>query len=130
MTEIDHIALSVASFARSKEFYETALAPLGIKVIIERAGSAGFGRAFPHFWIREGVGTFQSARQIEVITPAHVAFRAADRDQVVAFHQAALRAGGMDIGAPGPRPQYHPGYYGAFVADPDGHNIEAVVHGE
>ena len=118
MTEIDHIALSVASFARSKEFYETALAPLGIKVIIERAGSAGFGRAFPHFWIREGVGTFQSARQIEVIT------------QVVAFHQAALRAGGMDIGAPGPRPQYHPGYHGAFVADPDGHNIEAVVHGE
>jgi catechol 2,3-dioxygenase-like lactoylglutathione lyase family enzyme len=99
-------------------------------VIIERAGSAGFGRAFPHFWIREGVGTFQSARQIEVITPAHVAFRAADRDQVVAFHQPALRAGGTDIGAPGPRPPYHPGYYGAFVADPDGHNIEAVVHGE
>ena len=72
----------------------------------------------PDFWIRQG----------EVAAPVHVAIQAKDRGAVDAFHAAALEAGGADNGAPGPRPQYHPSYYGAFVLDPDGNNVEAVRH--
>ena len=113
---------------RSKAFYAQALAPLGYALIMEVGAqqtesghpAAGFGAGGkPDFWIG-GEGKLEK--------PLHVAIVAKDRSTVDAFHRAALAAGGKDNGAPGLRPQYHPNYYGAFVLDPDGHNIEAVCH--
>jgi catechol 2,3-dioxygenase-like lactoylglutathione lyase family enzyme len=118
----DHVTFTVSDYARSKEFYSRALAPLGISLLTEPEGwGAGFGEgddAF--FWI--GSGGEVTRGQL------HVAFAADSRDKVDAFHSAALAAGGTDNGAPGLRTIYHPDYYGAFVLDPDGHNIEAVCH--
>src|SRR5512144_1539436 len=116
---IDHVSLRVSDYARSKRFYEAALAPLGYKLIMEFGGQAGgFGVERPDFWI--GASPAAGA--------THVCFAAASRAQVDAFHKAALAAGGRDNGAPGLRPHYHPHYYGAFVIGPDGHNVEAVCH--
>jgi catechol 2,3-dioxygenase-like lactoylglutathione lyase family enzyme len=123
---LDHVALEVSDFDRSKGFYEAALAPLGITLVMEPAPqAAGFGSDVgqgpkPYFWIM--------ARGRPPVSGAHVSFAAPDRDTVDAFHAAALAAGGTDNGAPGPRPIYHPGYYGGFVLDPDGNNVEAVCH--
>ncbi|MDP2621601.1 MAG: VOC family protein [Hyphomicrobiales bacterium] len=124
---LDHISLSVSDYARAKAFYTAALAPLGLVPMMEFSdevtGSTdvvGFGTAGkPFFWLAA------KGRQ----TPAqHIAFGAATRAEVGAFHKAALAAGGKDHGAPGLRPHYHPNYYGAFALDPDGNNIEAVCH--
>lgn len=125
---IDHMGLQVSNLTASKDFYQKALAPLGYALIMELTkeqtggfAGAGFGvPPHPDFWIGEGTPNQP---------PIHVAFRAADQASVDAFYTAALAAGGRDNGAPGLRPQYHPNYYGAFVLDPDGHNIEAVFHG-
>jgi catechol 2,3-dioxygenase-like lactoylglutathione lyase family enzyme len=124
---IDHTGLTVSDFARSKSFYAAALAPLGYRVLMEvpagvagQGGAAGFGvPPKPDFWISTGAPN---------VPPVHVAFRARGRADVDAFHRAAIAAGGRDNGAPGLRPHYHPFYYGAFVLDPDGHNVEAVCH--
>ena len=117
---IDHTGVSVADVAKSKAFYRNALAPLGYELLMEWESFAGFGVApKPDFWIGAGKPN---------VPPIHVAFRAETRAQVDAFYKAALAAGGRDNGPPGPRPIYHPNYYGAFVLDPDGHNIEAVCH--
>ena len=124
---IDHTGVSVSDFARSKAFYQQALAPLGYVLMLEFPASvtggtdvAGFGEPpKPDFWLSRGTPNQP---------PIHIAFRAANRAQVNAFYQAAMAAGGRDNGAPGLRPHYHPDYYGAFVLDPDGHNIEAVCH--
>ena len=123
---IDHIGFPVSDYARSKAFYEKALAPLGYTVIMELAETTsgspaiGFGRdGKPDFWIG-GEGGLQGV--------LHVAIAADNRAMVDAFYRAALAAGGKDNGAPGLRPHYHPNYYGAFVLDPDGHNVEAVCH--
>ena len=125
---LDHIGLSVSDFERSLAFYEAALAPLSLEVVMsvsrEETGAgthAGFGRADgkPFFWIGDS-GPASSG--------VHVAFAARSRAEVDAFHAAALAAGGRDNGGPGLRPHYHPNYYGAFVFDPDGANIEAVCH--
>ena len=125
---IDHVGFAVSDYERAKAFYAKALAPLGYTLIIEVPGetnasgypAAGFGTGGkPDFWIG-GEGKLEK--------PLHVAIAAKDRASVDAFHRAALAAGGKDNGAPGLRPQYHPNYYGAFVLDPDGHNIEAVCH--
>ncbi len=124
---IDHIELWVSDLGRSRAFYDAALAPLRIRILKEagpesgRGSHLGYGRTDPAFWI----GTSQPAGG-----PVHVAFAAPDRATVADFHAAALAAGGRDNGRPGPRPEYHPGYYGAFVLDPDGNNIEAVFHGD
>lgn len=115
---LDHIGFNVRDFARSKAFYEKALAPLGIKVMMGEAGWAMLGREKPEFWIG-AMGTPPG--------PIHLAFAAQSREQVRQFHAAALAAGGKDNGGPGLR-DYHPTYYGAFIIDPDGHNIEAVCH--
>jgi catechol 2,3-dioxygenase-like lactoylglutathione lyase family enzyme len=124
---IDHTGVNVSDFESSREFYAAALAPLGYEVLLEFDASvtgsgsvAAFGEPEkPDFWIGQG----------EVNTPRiHVAFRTDTRQRVDAFYEAALSAGGRDNGAPGLRPHYHPNYYGAFVLDPDGHNIEAVCH--
>jgi catechol 2,3-dioxygenase-like lactoylglutathione lyase family enzyme len=117
---IDHIGIQVSDFNRAVAFYTKALAPLGYIQIMTYGQAAGFGiGGKPDFWIEGGK------------TPkdrVHVAFRAKGRADVKAFYEAALAAGGTDNGAPGPRPIYHEHYYGAFVLDPDGHNIEAVCH--
>jgi catechol 2,3-dioxygenase-like lactoylglutathione lyase family enzyme len=117
---LDHLGIRVSDYAKSKRFYESALAPLGYEVVMEFGGSvAGLGAAGkPDFWISPG----------EVSEPVHIAFASPDRATVAAFHEAAIAAGGRDNGAPGLRPEYHPNYYGAFVFDPDGNNIEAVCH--
>jgi catechol 2,3-dioxygenase-like lactoylglutathione lyase family enzyme len=116
----DHVSFAVSDFARSKAFYLAALAPLGFKVLMEFPGAAGIGDTRPFFWISAGDS---------IKGKLHVAFAAKDRAGVDAFYQAAMAAGAKDNGAPGIRAQYHPNYYGAFVLDPDGHNIEAVHHG-
>ena len=116
---IDHTGVEISDFARSKAFYQQALAPLGYTLLKEWQTFAGFGVApKPDFWIGLGKPTDK----------IHVAFRAATRSVVDAFYKAAIAAGGRDNGAPGVRPHYHEHYYGAFVLDPDGHNIEAVCH--
>lgn len=119
---IDHIGLSISDFEESKNFFLKALAPLGISLVSEFGGWAGFGKnSKPEFWF--GVGK-------EAQAPMHLAFAAETRSQVDAFFQAAIQAGGKDNGKPGVREIYHPNYYGAFVIGPDGHNIEAVCHTE
>jgi catechol 2,3-dioxygenase-like lactoylglutathione lyase family enzyme len=116
---IDHTGIEVSEFARSKAFYEKALAPLGYTMLKQWETFAGFGVApKPDFWI--GLG--KPSDRI------HIAFRAASRSVVDAFYAAAIAAGGTDNGPPGVRPHYHEHYYGAFVRDPDGHNIEACCH--
>ncbi len=96
---------------------------------MEFGTACGFGRdKKPELWIGEGVASFQKPENVKVITPVHVSLAARSRAEVDAFYKAALAAGGKDNGAPGVREQYHPSYYGAFVLDPDGHNIEAVIH--
>lgn len=123
---IDHSGLVVSDFARSRDFYAKALAPLGYKVMMEfsaeQAGdapAAGLGDTKPDFWLTGGTPNKP---------PVHIAFAARNRATVDAFYKAALAAGGRDNGPPGIRAHYHPDYYGAFVLDPDGHNIEAVCH--
>ena len=117
---LDHIGLAVRDFARSSTFFRRSLAPLGIQTVLEGEGWAMLGKeGRPEFWI--GVHGIPPG-------PIHIAFTAENREQVRAFHRAALAAGGRDNGAPGIRAKYHPDYYGAFVFDPDGHNIEAVCH--
>jgi catechol 2,3-dioxygenase-like lactoylglutathione lyase family enzyme len=124
---IDHTGLAVSDLARSKEFYAKALAPLGYTVLMEvpaeltgGAPAAGLGDKKPDFWIAGGGPT--SPR-------IHIAFAVKSRAIVDAFYKAALAGGGRDNGPPGIRAHYHPNYYGAFVLDPDGHNVEAVCHG-
>ncbi len=123
---LDHVGIPIADYARSKAFYAKALAPLGYSLVMEvpQTGNgeraAGFGaNGKPDFWIGSEGGLNHSV---------HVALLAKDRATVDAFYRAALAAGGKDNGAPGLRPHYHANYYGAFVFDPDGHNIEAVCH--
>ena len=111
---LDHVHLRVADLDASRRFYEGALAPLGIPV---RAGEHAFA-ADELYVSADG----------EPTRGLHIAFQAADQETVQRFHEAALAAGGRDNGAPGLRTYYHPGYYGAFVLDPDGNNLEAVHH--
>ncbi len=125
---IDHITLIVSDYKRSKTFYEKALQPLGVKSLMEFGEACGFGYDKPDLWIGKGPNSFHQPEQLKIITPMHVAFVAKTRAEVDAFHIAALAAGGRDFGKPGVREIYHPNYYGAFILDPDGHNIEAVCH--
>ena len=123
---LDHIGFPVSDYERAKTFYLKALAPLGYSLIMEvkqddsDSPAAGFGaNGKPDFWIG-GEGALNK--------PVHIAIEAKDRATVDAFYKAALGAGGRDNGAPGIRAHYHPNYYGAFVLDLDGHNVEAVCH--
>ena len=123
---IDHTGVKVSNPSRSREFYSKALAPLGYTVLRELPKEVTGGLVVlsygiapkPDFWVVEGNPT----------EPLHIAFRAANRKMVDEFYHAAMSAGGKDNGRPGPRLHYHKDYYGAFVLDPDGHNIEAVCH--
>jgi catechol 2,3-dioxygenase-like lactoylglutathione lyase family enzyme len=115
---IDHLTVRVRDVQKSKDFFAAALAPLGYEVLMEFEGSCGLGaEKKPDLWLAQGKQE-----------PLHLAFVAKNRKAVDAFHAAALQAGAKDNGKPGPRKEYHPNYYGAFVIDPDGHNIEAVCH--
>lgn len=123
---IDHTGIPVADWEKSKAFYDAALAPLGISMLYivpeqytggQKVG--GYGRTKPEFWLHHSS---------EVGPGRHYAFSANSRAEVDAFYAAAIAAGGRDNGAPGPRPHYHEHYYGAFVIDPDGNNVEAVCH--
>ena len=125
---LDHFGFGVSDYARAKAFYAAALAPLGLTLLMEvtpeqsqgKVWACGFGKGGkPELWIGSDGKT---------TPPMHVALAAETRAEVRAFHEAALRAGGRDNGAPGLRPQYHPNYYGAFVLDLDGHNLEVVCH--
>jgi catechol 2,3-dioxygenase-like lactoylglutathione lyase family enzyme len=124
---IDHTGLQISDPIRSRAFYDSALAPLGYKMMIQipiehTRGAAVFGYGVPpkaDFWVHQGTPNDPKV---------HVAFRAATHQQVDRFFEAALAAGGTSNGSPGPRPHYHKDYYGAFVLDPDGHNIEVVCH--
>jgi catechol 2,3-dioxygenase-like lactoylglutathione lyase family enzyme len=127
MSSIDHTSLSVSDFAKAKAFYTAALKPLGITVLMEfpkavtgNVDVAGLGsNGKPYFWLADAGKT----------TPrVHLAFAAGSRAEVDAFYKAAIAAGGKDNGPPGIRAMYHPTYYGAFVLDADGHNVEAVCH--
>ena len=115
----DHIGIAVSELERSRAFYADALEPLGIRELMQFEDAAAFGRDRPMFWLSLADASTSPAR-------THVAFTASTRLDVEAFHRAALAAGGTDNGAPGLRRHYHPNYYGAFVLDPDGNNIEAV----
>jgi catechol 2,3-dioxygenase-like lactoylglutathione lyase family enzyme len=125
---LDHVGFAVSDAERSRRFYELALAPLGITLIMsvspkdtQSGGTAyGFGSdGKPYFWIGDNERVGEGS---------HIAFQARGRAEVDAFYEAAMAAGGRDNGAPGLRAHYHPNYYGAFVLDPDGMNIEAVSH--
>ncbi|WP_019170574.1 VOC family protein [Pseudaminobacter salicylatoxidans] len=123
---IDHLGIIVRDFEASKAFYDKAMAPLGASLLMmvpaEYTGGVkvgGYGRDRPTFWLHEAADTGPGR---------HYAFTARSRAEVDAFHAAAIAAGGRDNGAPGLRPHYHPDYYGAFVFDPDGNNVEAVCH--
>ena len=127
MNMIDHCSISVTNYAKAKEFYTKVFRALGgdfvFEVTPEQTGGAsagGFGRdGKPSFWIGSG-GTSRP--------PTHVAFTARTREEVRKFYETAIAAGATDNGPPGLRPHYHPNYYGAFVRDLDGYNIEAVCH--
>ena len=121
---IDHIGIEVSDYKTALSFYKKALAPLGYQLVMEVEGFAGFGPTknegpIANFWIHQGN---------QPTHKTHIAFSAPDRKTVDAFYKAAITAGGKDNGKPGVREIYHPHYYGAFVLDPDGHNIEAVCH--
>ncbi|MGE0585127.1 MAG: VOC family protein [Flavobacteriaceae bacterium] len=124
---IDHVGFAVTDFEKAKAFYTQALAPLSIAPLMELGpeetggdAHAGFGAdGKPFFWIGSGK---RAANNV------HIAFTARSRAEVDAFYKAAIMAGGTDNGEPGIREHYHPSYYGAFVLDPDGNNIEAVCH--
>lgn len=123
----DHVGFPVSNYKKAKAFYSKALAPLGFVMVMEVSSNepggkshCGFGtEGRPRFWISEAKADKGNM---------HIAFKAKTRQAVEAFYEAALKAGGKDNGAPGLRPHYHDNYYGAFVIDPDGHNIEAVCH--
>lgn len=116
----DHVIVNVSDLRRSTAFYRTALEPLGIGVVFEEGDWTAFGSpGSPTFWVAE---------REPVVAGTHVAFTVESRDIVDAFHRAAMSAGGTDHGAPGVREEYHPNYYGAYVLDPDGVNVEAVCH--
>jgi len=124
---IDHIGLHVRDIARATEFYLNALAPLGIVIVMQvpaeetgHGAAVGFGaNQKPFFWLGEGG---------DPSGPMHIAFAAPNRAAVDTFYEAAIRAGATDNDKPGLRPEYHANYYGAFVIDPDGNNVEAVCH--
>lgn len=124
---LDHVGILVANWTKAKAFYDAAFAPLGYSLIAEVPEQftggvkvGGYGKTKPDFWLTESV---------EIGPGRHYAFVAATHAEVDAFYAGAMASGGRDNGAPGLRPHYHATYYGAFVLDPDGNNVEAVCHG-
>ncbi|WP_345628470.1 VOC family protein [Rugosimonospora acidiphila] len=127
---IDHISIQVSDLAAGAAFYDAVLAPLGVRRMVEFGDVIGYGDDRPWFWL----GRVQDQRVQDQTAgggPAretHLAFGAVDRATVVAFHEAAVGAGAEVLNAPRLWPEYHPSYFGAFIRDPDGNNVEAVCH--
>lgn len=120
---IDHVSVAVSALAGSARFYETVLEPLGLRKLVTREKTVGFGKKYPEFWLnlRPDIAPVGSK------TGNHIALRARSEAAVRAFHEAALANGGESAGDPGPRQGEMTGYYGAFIFDPDGNKIEAVT---
>ena len=120
---IDHVSVGVADLKRAATFYDAVFAPLGIARMMERPTTIGYGKAYPEFWInlREGMTRLPDNHG------THICLRARSIEHVTQFYDAALANGGRDDGKPGPRPEYHPTYYAAFIVDPDGNRIELVT---
>jgi catechol 2,3-dioxygenase-like lactoylglutathione lyase family enzyme len=119
---IDHVSIPVRDLAVAKRFYQAVLSPLGLNLLVEREGTAGFGKQYPEFWLNVRADHLPTANP-----GAHVCLRAREKTEVQAFHREALSAGGFDEGAPGPRQGAMTVYFGAFVIDPDGNKIEVVT---
>ena len=120
---IDHVSVAVRDLAAGARFYEPVLQTLGLSKLVERAGTVGFGKRYPEFWIN----LRKSMASVEPDSGVHICLRTRTRESVDAFYAAALENGGVDDGKPGFRPQYSDTYYGAFIRDPDGNRIEAVT---
>jgi catechol 2,3-dioxygenase-like lactoylglutathione lyase family enzyme len=120
---IDHISLAVRNLSASADFYEQVLAPLGLKRLVQREATVGFGKAYPEFWLNARPG----GASVPETTGAHICLRAPDEAAVRAFHAAALRLGGKSAGDPGPRQAAMTTYFGAFIFDLDGNRVEAVT---
>jgi catechol 2,3-dioxygenase-like lactoylglutathione lyase family enzyme len=125
---IDHLSIGVLDLARSRAFYDAALAPLGYRRLFNLDDASGYGPPEPHPRREQALPFWLGHQPGGVPLNGHVCFRAWTRAAVDAFHEAALATGGRNNGAPGLRPEYHPNYYAAFIIDPDGHRIEAVCH--
>jgi catechol 2,3-dioxygenase-like lactoylglutathione lyase family enzyme len=126
---LDHIVVHVKDYAVAKAFYEKALAPLGAKVLMEFGEFCGVGRDKPDLWLGSKPSGYWKPDNKIGSAPIHIAITARSRAEVDAFYEAAIAAGATDYGKPGIRAEYHPNYYGAFVIDPDGNDLEAVFHG-
>jgi catechol 2,3-dioxygenase-like lactoylglutathione lyase family enzyme len=118
---MDHVGIQVDDLDRSRRFYDAVLQPLGYRVLLDVGPALGYGADHPVFWI--GIATDPIPNR-----QSHLAFSAPDREAVAAFHAAALAHGAESLHEPRVWPEYHPGYFGAFVRDPDGNNVEAVHH--
>jgi len=125
---LDHVSIPVQDPARAAAFYDHVLATIGLRRVKEVGGAIGYGRepAWPMFWLEPDLHP-EGGKSARAGIGLHISFRASSRAEVQSFHAAALANGGCDAGAPGPRPQYSAGFYGAFAFDPDGFKIEAVV---
>jgi len=124
MSMINHLSIGVRDVARAKSFYDATLGALGYKCLSAGETSLGYGDGSVALWINEA----KSPVKADPNSGLHLCFTAASRKAVDSFHKAALKAGGKDNGKPGLRTDYSPDYYGAFVIDPDGNNVEAVCH--
>ena len=124
---LDHVSITVADLARARPFYDAVMAALGQPKVWQDEDGCGYGLRSD---ARHPERSYISVRPVAALLPdrRHWCFKASSRDMVAAFHAAALAHGGRDDGAPGPRPDYHPSYYAAFVLDPDGNRLEAVCH--
>ncbi len=123
---ISHISIGTNNFDRALAFYEKVLSTLGCRPLMKHPGAVAFGKEFPEFWVQ----TPFDGEPATVGNGSHIGFMANTKEQVHAFHEAALKAGGADDGAPGPRPDYGDAYYGCFIRDPDGNKIEATFWSE
>lgn len=120
---IDHMSIGVSDLERSSRFYELTLAPLGLAKVVTRPATIGFGKAYPEFWIN----LRPNMTPVAADSGSHICLRAKSTGDVDAFHEAALKAGGVSDGAPGIRPHERVRYYAAFIRDPDGNRVEVVT---
>ncbi len=123
---LSHVSVGTDDFARATRFYDAVLSTIGCRRIMEHGDAVAYGRAYPEFWVQQPLDKAPAS----VGNGTHVGFYARSRAEVDEFHRAALAAGAVDDGAPGPRPEYGEPYYGCFVRDPDGHKIEAAFWDE
>lgn len=119
---LSHVSIGTNDFDRATQFYDAVLPSVGCRRIMEHPGAVAYGRVFPEFWVQTPV----DGEAASVGNGFHIGFFASSKKAVDDFHRAAVKAGGADDGAPGPRPDYGVPYYGCFVRDPDGHKIEAT----